>query len=311
VVGFEIAGTTVYDMSTIDEALASAAVKFVPWAPSWEEGIEMDGVIHSPSSFSGTTQQHFTETERELLQRGVDRIVGAKDFRAVEQKNRCDVLVDPTGAHGTFHGVVRRIHGPTDLILLQRERDGGVLLKAEKQLAIPSKILWRITSPDCQLGDCSVFANTKHSMFYLVRDGLEEVAVCYRRPPAASQFRCFDVVVPALQRDTGRRVPIRFDGHDSYLLAQATADAPAQDCVKLTVRDPQLREGRLVLLFNGRVKKRSGRNFIVIEPGQPGREILLCGKTAVKQFVFDLNWPLSILQGFGIDLTLFSKPKPN
>jgi hypothetical protein len=221
------------------------------------------------------------------------------------------VLVDPTAAHGTFHGIVRRIHGPADLILLQRERDGGLLLKAEKQPATTSKILWRITSPDCQLGDCSIVANVKHSTFYLVRDGLEEVAVCYRRAQAGSHFRCFDVIVPALQRDTGRRVPIRFDGHDSYLLVQAAAAAPAQDCVKLTVREPQMMEGRWVLLFNGRVKKRSGRNFIVVAPAQPSREIFLCGKSAVKQFVFDLNWPLSILQGFGINLTLFSKPKPN
>jgi hypothetical protein len=302
---------TVYVMSTLDEALASAAVKFVPWAPSWEEGIEMNGVIHSPNSFSGTPQRSFTETERELLQRGVDLIVGAKDFRAIEQKSPCDVLIDPTAPHGTFHGIVRRIHGPTDLILLQPERGGGVLLEAEKQPATTSKILWRITSPDCQLGDCSIVANPKRSTFYLVRDGLEELAVCYRRPPAASQFRCFDVVVPALQRDTGKHVAIRFDGHDSYLLAQAAATPPAQDCVKLTVREPQLREGRWILVFNARVKKRSTRNFILIAPNQPAREILLCGKAAVKQFVFDLNWPLSILQGFGIHLTLFSKPKPS
>jgi hypothetical protein len=40
---------TVYYMSTLDEALSSSIVKFVPWAPNWEEGIELTGAIHRPT----------------------------------------------------------------------------------------------------------------------------------------------------------------------------------------------------------------------------------------------------------------------
>jgi hypothetical protein len=298
-------------MSTLDEALSSSMVKFVPWAPSWEEGIELTGVIHSAPSFSGNTQRPFTETERELLHRGVDLIVGAKDFRSIEQKTPLDQIVDPAASHATFHGMVRRIHSQTDVVVLQKERDGTVLLEAEKQSSVATRVLWRITSPEGNIGDCAITANPKHSTFYLVRDGLEEAAVCFRKSPGNSTLKCFDVTIPALDRDTGKHISIRFDGHNSYLLAQGLADTPAADCVKLTVRDPQLKEGRWVLLFNGRVKKLSAKNFILVLPTQPNREILLCGKAAAKQFVFDLNWPLSVLQAFGVYLTLFSKPKAN
>jgi hypothetical protein len=298
-------------MSTLDEALSSSVVKYVPWAPSWEEGIELTGVIHSPTSYSGNARRPFTESERELLHRGVDLIVGAKDFRSIEQKTPIDQILDPTPSHATFHGMVRRIHSQNDIIVLQKERDGTILLEAEKQASVTSRVLWRITSPEGNIGDCAITANQKHSTFYLVLDGIEEVDVCYRKSPGNSTLKCFDVVIPALDRDTGKHIAIRYDGHNSYLLTQALAETAAGDCVKLTVREPQLREGRWILFFNGRVKKLSARNFILILPAQANREILLCGKTAVKQFVFDLNWPLSILQAFAVYLTLFSKPKPN
>jgi hypothetical protein len=298
-------------MSTLDEALSSSIVKFVPWPPTWEEGIELAGVIHSPISYAGNARPSFTETERELLHRGVDLIIGAKDFRSIEQKTPTDQMVDPVTSHATFHGMIHRIHNQNDMVILRKERDGTILLEAEKQASLTSRVLWRITSREGNVGDCAITANQKRSTFYLVRDGLEEVAVCYRKAPGNASFKCFDVVIPALERDSGKHTAIRYDGHNSYLLTQALADNPASDCVKLTVREPQLREGRWVLLFNGRVKKLSAKNFILIRPGQPNREILLCGKAAVKQFVFDLNWPLSIVQAFGIYLTLFSKPKPN
>jgi len=139
---------------------------------------------------------------------------------------------------------------------------------------------------------------------------MEEVAVLYRRPVGNTALRFFDVVMPALERDTGRRVPVTFDG-ESYLLAQAHKATLPSDCVRLSVREPRLRNQRWVLMFNGRVKRSSAKNFILVHPGRAEREILLCGKCGTGEFVFDINWPLSVLQGFGVYLTLFSNPKPN
>lgn len=290
------------------ESLSSSAVKFVPWPLSWEEGIEMssNGRVVAPSF---ANQKNFTETERELLHRGIDLIVGVKEARSLEKESQTEIIVDPASTHSTGHFIVKKIPGPSKVITLQKEGTHDIILQAVKQHG--GKEMWKITSPVMNLGECVVMANAKKSSFYLLRDGHEEVAIHYRKASGNTKLRFFDVIIPALQKETGKHAPVRFDGVGSYLLAQAPLETIPSDCIKLTVREPQLRDHRWVLMFNGRVKRSSSRNFILIHPGQPAREILLCGKCGVKEFVFDLNWPLSIIQGFGIYLTLFSKPKPN
>jgi hypothetical protein len=297
-------------MSLSDEPLSSSAIKFVPWPPSWEEGLTSGGIRPSASVLTPQRPQ-FTETERELIHRGVNLVVGVKEPRIFEQPPPQDTLLDPASTRATTHCAVRRVRASNDVIVLQTERDNTILLEAERQTSQNSKHLWKITSPLCELGDCTIIANPKRSVFYLLRDGCEEVAISYRKPPSTAPFKYFDVIIPALQRDSGKRTQVRFDGKNSYLASQFGQDKVAADVVKLSVREPESKEGRWVLLFNGRVKKPSTKNFIVVLPSQPTREILLCGKASEQQFVFDLNWPLSVLQGFGVHLTMFSEPKPN
>lgn len=293
---------------SLEASLASAAVKFVPWAPSWEEGVEVkSGVQTSPVA---APRRDFTETERELLHRGVELIIGVKESQDLEELNPSDVATVPVSSHSTAHYLVHRVPGPRDALTLRKDGDGGFILNAERE-PTNSKALWKISGVNCSIGDCSLIANSRRSTFVLLRDGYEEAGIYYRKAPGNTNLRFFDVVIPALQRETGRRVEIKYDGANSYLLAQATADTLPSDCVKLSVREPQLKDQRWVLMFNGRVKRSSTRNFILVHPSQPAREILLCGKSGNKEFVFDINWPLSVLQGFGVYLTLFSKPKPN
>ena len=295
-------------MSLVEASLASSAVKFAPWAPSWEDGIEVGSGGHVTPVVS--QRRDFTETERELLHRGVELIIGVKESQELEQPDPSDVALSPSSPHSTAHYIVRRVPGPSETLTLRKEGEGGCALDAERQVAT-AKALWKITSANCSIGECSLITNAKRSTFVLLRDGFEEAAIYYRKAPGNTNLRFFDVVIPALQRETGKRVEIRYDGANSYLLAQATAETMPSDCVKLSVREPQLKDQRWVLMFNGRVKRSSTRNFILVHHSQPAREILLCGKSGHKEFVFDINWPLSVLQGFGVYLTLFSKPKPN
>lgn len=294
---------------SLEESLSSSSVKFVPWAPSWEEGIEISSSGHSTAP-SFAYQRNFTETERELLHRGVDLIVGVKETKNLDNRNQSELISEPSSSHSTGHFLVKKLPGPSKIITLQKEGTHDVLLQAQKQDS-SSKEMWRITSPRMNIGECVVIANSKKSSFYVLRDGHEEAAIYYRKPPGNTKLRFFDVIIPALEKESGKHVSVKFDGSESYLLAQAPLETVPSDCVKLSVREPQLKDQRWVLMFNGRVKRSSARNFILVHPGQPAREILLCGKCGVKEFVFDLNWPLSIIQGFGIYLTLFSKPKPN
>lgn len=295
----------------IDAALASSAVKFVPWAPSWEEGIEVHNGVHATSTLAANTQKNFTETEKELLNRGVPLIVGVKETKIFVQTDLIANIYAPCSTHSTSHYTVTRIPGPVNVLRLNKEGDNNIILEAEMQKnASPGKPLWKITSPSGDIGDCYVISNAKHSSFAVIKDGFEEAGVYFRKQGANSTLRVFDVIIPSLQKETGKHLPIRFN-NQSYLLTQAPLETVASDVVKLSVREPQCKDGRWVLMFNGRVKRPSTRNFILTHPSQPSREILLCGKCAVKQFVLDLNWPLSLLQGFGIYLTLFSKPKYN
>ncbi|OHS93956.1 hypothetical protein TRFO_39855 [Tritrichomonas foetus] len=296
---------------TQEEALASQAVKYVPWAPSWEEGIEIHSGLRSNASLATLAQRNFTDTERELLHRGVELMVGVKEAQVMDRPDIISQIIDPASTHSTSHFLVAHNPGPVDILTIQKEGDATILLEAERIKDPSSKLIWKITSPLGEIGNCGVYTPDKHMSFYLLRDGFEEAAIYYRKASGNTNLRCFDVVVPSLQRDTGKHVPIRFDDKSSYLLAQAPLQTVPNDCIKMSVREPQQKDGRWVLMFNGRVKRTSARNFILVHPAQPSREILLCGKCGVKQFVFDLNWPLSLIQGFGIYLTLFSKPKPH
>jgi hypothetical protein len=293
----------------MDDLVSSCAVRFIPWPPNWEEGLDHASAGHGSQARLNLSKPSFTETERELSERGVELIVGVKSSLTFVDSNSSDLILDPASSHSTGHFRVHRLQTPSDHITLRKEGSEYVLLEAEKQTG--GKGLWRIKSPMCSLGDCWVVANPKHSSFYVIKDGFEEAAICYKKAPANAQLRFFDVIIPALQKENMKRMPIRFDGHTSYLMSQGSVDTVASDCVRLSVREPTLEAGRWVLMFSGRVKRASRKNFILVHPKQPNREILLCGKAGVKQFVFDLNWPLSVLQGFAVYLTLFSKPKPS
>ena len=97
-------------MSLVEASLASAAVKFAPWAPSWEEGIEVGSGGHVAPVVS--QRRDFTETERELLHRGVELIIGVKESQELEQPDPSDVALSPSSPHSTAHYVVRRVPGP-------------------------------------------------------------------------------------------------------------------------------------------------------------------------------------------------------
>ena len=293
------------------EVFPSQVIKYVPWAPSWEEGIEVHGGIRSNATNAGMPSKNFTDTERELLHRGVELIVGVKESQVLERPDAIQQIIEPASTHSTSHYIVAHIPGPVDILIIQKEGDATILLEAERIKDANSKQIWKITSPLGDIGNCGVYTPDKNMSFYVVRDGFEEAGIYYRKSQGNTSLRCFDVIVPSLQKDTGKHVPIRFDKKSSYLLAQAPLEKIPNDCIKLSVREPQQKDGRWVLMFNGRVKRSSTRNFILIHPSQPQREILLCGKCGVKKYVFDLNWPLSLLQSFGIYLTLFSKPKPH
>lgn len=293
-----------------EDALASQVIKYVPWAPNWEEGIEIQGSIRSTASLAALAKKNFTDTERELIQKGVDLIVGVKETQVLDHPDLIQQMLDPASTHSTSHYIVAHNPGPIDSLTIQKEGDALILLEAIRVKDPNSKEVWKITSPLGDIGDCSLYTPDRSMSFFLLRNGYEEAAIYFRRPSTGNtKLKFFDVVIPSLQRDTGKHVPICYDNQNSYLLAQAPLDTVPNDVIKMTVREPQEKDGRYVLMFNGRVKRSSTRNFILVHPSQPSREILLCGKSGVKQFVFDLNWPLSLIQGFGIYLTLFSKPR--
>lgn len=294
---------------TQEDIFAAEAVKFVPWAENWEEGLEFHGNIKSTSTLASLTHRNFTDTERELIHKGVDLIVGVKEAQVLDHPDILSQIVEPASTHSTSHFLVAHNPGPIDSITIQKEGDATILLEAIRVKEQNARQVWKITSPLVEIGDCTVYAQDKNASFYLLRDGFEEAAIYFRKSAGNSKLRCFDVIVPSLQRETGKHVPISFDDKSSYLLAQAVQDTIPNDCIKMSVREPQEKDGRYVLMFNGRVKRTSAKNFILVHPSQPSREILLCGKSGVKKYVFDLNWPLSLIQGFGIFLTLFSKPR--
>ena len=293
-------------MTDLDSTLSKYQVKFIPWTPKWEEELESDSVSRSAVAVATATQQVFTETERELHHKGVKLVYGIKESKLIEEPNSNSLLIDPTSPISTAHYSVAHIRGTQDIVSLCKEGSDDALLIAELQKQ-GDIYIWNITSPIVDLGSCSLISNNKQTAFYLVRNGYEEVAIQFQTQKQV-HFNVFSVIIPALQRETNGHVQVNFEDK-SYLLQQAQSDEVASDCIKLVTREPQFKDGRYVLLFNGRVKRTSSKNFILIHDSLPSREILLCGKNAPKQFVLDLNWPLSLLQGFGVFLTLFVQPK--
>ncbi|KAH0793754.1 Tub-like protein [Histomonas meleagridis] len=292
-------------MVELDETLSSEMISFVPWPPSWEN--PEHGKKPAPVP---TAKKIFTETEKELLNRGIPLIVGVKDIQKIEQPDPILQLFDPHPPNSVGHFLVTRIPAKTDVIVLQREDDGTILLEAEKFADPKNGELWKIVSPLGNIGNCVLISNSKRSSFYMLHNEQEEVAICIRKILSDPKMKLFDVYIPLLQKETGKHVSIIFD-ENPYLLSQSKSETIASDVVKLSTRKPQQKNGRKTLTFTGRVKKPSSKNFILIHPDQPTREILLCGKCKMKQFVFDLGWPLSIIQGFAIFLAMFSHPKPN
>jgi len=64
--------------------------------------------------------------------------------------------------------------------------------------------------------------------------------------------------------------------------------------------------GAFVLNFNGRVTIASVKNFQLIHPNQPNNVILQFGRVGTDTFTLDVQYPLSIYQGFAIALSSFS-----
>lgn len=294
-------------MSELDESLKKFQVKYVPWTPGWEEAVENESVSRSAATVASATQQTFTETERELHKQGVKLVYGVKESKLIEEPNPLSILIEPASPVSPSHFSVTRICGTIETISLSREGSDKTLLSAQLQ-KIDDISIWNITSPIINLGECKLVSNSKMSSFYLIRNGYEEVAIQYKQTKQV-HFSIFSVIIPALLRESSGHVLVNFEDNKSYLLQQAQSETVSSDCVKLVTREPQLKDGRYVLLFNGRVKRTSAKNFILTHESLPSREILLCGKNAPKQFVLDLNWPMSLLQGFGVFLTLFVQPK--
>lgn len=286
----------------LDKTLSRHEVKFVPWAPGWEDGIDANNNGHASASLASKEKRHFSQTERELISKGMDLVVGIPDQKDTDTPDFFNILTVPVPTHTMQHCVVRRTKSGVQRITLHREETDEVLLVAEKISPLKDGI-WTINSPNCDFGSCTVFGKGK--TFYCVHNEFEEIAVKFK-PSKQSNLEMFDVIMPALVRDSGSRTPIHYEG-TSYLLAQAQKEQMPADCIRLSSREPQKKESRYVLMFNGRVKRASKKNFILILPSMPTREILLCGKRATNEYVFDMNWPLSLVQGFAIYLTLFSK----
>ncbi|KAI8903396.1 tubby C-terminal-like domain-containing protein [Gorgonomyces haynaldii] len=60
-----------------------------------------------------------------------------------------------------------------------------------------------------------------------------------------------------------------------------------------------------VLNFNGRVSLASVKNFQIVHPNDLEHVVLQFGKVTQNEFSVDIQYPFSILLGFGIVLTAF------
>lgn len=292
----------------VEECYKSSEVKYVVWAPGWEEKVDENNRGHASASLTSKEKRNFTETERELHLKGIDLVIGVNESQSYVHDDLLTQLVIPVSSYSTSRFTIKRVKGSNETIQLFRDNEmSQLLLQATK---LPGKeSLWDITSPTHNIGCCRVYLSSKRNQFYCVFNDTEEMAVVYRKSNKKGKKYCFfEVMLPALTKDTGNRTQIAFR-EECYLLGHANLEVLPSDCVRLHVREPQIKDGNPVLLFNSRVKKPSKKNFVLIHQSNPSRDILLFGKSGVKQFNLDINWPLSIIQGFSICLTSFSKPK--
>jgi len=290
-----------------EDCLSSLKIKYIPWPPNWEEGI---GNSEGDPIVSKAKVVEISETEKELIRRGIDLYVDSNEkIKSVASDNK-DLILSSSFYHSQHQFLVNRIPGSIPRITVRKEEENSEVLLFAERMTTQKDVLWVISSSVCEIGDCYVYANQKKSAFYCVCDGYEEIAIQYRRPPANSKLRYLDVMIPALSKASKSKMKIKYDGTKSHLLSHMYSENTPSDCVKLTVREPQKKDGRYVLMFNGRVKRPSGKNFILISSQNPSRELLLCGKSAQDEYVLDMSWPLTLLQGFAAFLTQFSKPKP-
>jgi hypothetical protein len=158
-----------------------------------------------------------------------------------------------------------------------------------------------------EFGDARLYFNDAKTSYWLVRNSVEELAVIFKKVIPGTQYKLFDVGIPSLDPATNESVKIDFEGI-SYLLRAIASPEVDQRVVKLSTKEPEFKEGRYVLIFNGRVKKLTKYNFILLHSHYPDREVLVFGKSSDEKFILDTNWPVSPLQAFGIALTLFSAP---
>ncbi|EAY02573.1 hypothetical protein TVAG_116270 [Trichomonas vaginalis G3] len=288
-----------------EECLSSMVVKTVLWAPGWEESVDLNNNGHASASLASKEKRNFTETERQLIHKGMDLVVGIPDQKVSNMPDYVNLLTTPIASYTTMHCIVRRTKGSVEKITIQKENEPNapILLQAEKSTKIKDAV-WIITSPICDIGECIVYNGGKQS-FYCVLNDFEEVAVKFKTNSKAPNLSALDVILPALVRDSGSRTPIHYTGNSSFLVSQANAEKMSADCVRISSKEPQKKDNRYVLMFNGRVKSASKKNFILILPSMPTRDLLLCGKRADSEYVFDMNWPLSLVQGFAIYLTFF------
>lgn len=289
-----------------EECLSSLVVKTVLWAPGWEESVDSNNNGHASASLASKEKRNFTETERQLIHKGMDLVVGIPDQKVSAAPDYLTSLTTPIPSYTTMHCIVRRTKGNTEKITIQKENEPNdpILLQAERATKGRDAV-WVITSPVCDIGECIVYSGGKQS-YYCVLNSFEEVAVKFKTNSKAPNLSALDAILPALVRDSGCRTPIHYTGNGSFLLQQSTAEKMSSDCVKITSKEPQKKDNRYVLMFNGRVKAASKKNFILILPSMPTRDLLLCGKRADSEYVFDMNWPLSLIQGFAIYLSFFN-----
>ena len=128
--------------------------------------------------------------------------------------------------------------------------------------------------------------------------------------------RKMKVIVPTVD-DTGKRTELRPVHERDSMLERYKAEAETDDLVVLKNKQPKWNDqvGAYVLNFNGRVKRASKKNFLLVgEKGNANMEefpedtvFLRFGKMSKTRFSLDFRYPLSPVVALGIACTTFAK----
>lgn len=109
----------------------------------------------------------------------------------------------------------------------------------------------------------------------------------------SSNIRNFDVYLPHSDQ---------FPTLDRDELAQMT-----EQVYHFTPKQPEIKNGKNVLHFGGRVKLDSSKNHILVSPQFPDQQLLLFGKVSEKEYICDFRYPMSPFHAFSICLPHFAK----